>query len=162
MNNKNKVIKALLNVDLAITIVALISLILITFFGVIMRYAFSSPFIWLEEVQLWCFVWIVFFGGSVAFRTQNHVSIDMIVDSLPNKIRKVVEFIGKIIIIGILLFILSKSLVFVKQMIKIDRTTNILRIPYYLIYSAVPISLALMILNFIKANGKSKNEVKNG
>lgn len=60
MNISNKRLKSLLNLDLLVASISLITLIIITFFGVLMRYIFNNPFVWQQEVQLWCFVWVVF------------------------------------------------------------------------------------------------------
>lgn len=50
------------NLDVMIAGIALVILIICTFMGVVMRYFFNNPFVWLQEVQLWCFTWVVFFG----------------------------------------------------------------------------------------------------
>lgn len=63
-------------------------LIVLTFAGVIWRYIFHAPFTWLEEVQTSCMVWITFAAAGAAFRTGNHVAIEMIVDLMPKKHKK--------------------------------------------------------------------------
>ena len=57
---ENKALSLLLNLDIAIASTVLALLIL-------------------EEVQLACMVWVVFAAGGAAFRTGNHVAIEMIV-----------------------------------------------------------------------------------
>ena len=57
------------NLDIIVAGIALIVLIALTFAGVVMRYIIGQPFTWLEEVQLFCMVWIVFAAGGAAFRT---------------------------------------------------------------------------------------------
>ena len=63
------------NLDIIVASIALIVLIILTFVGVIMRYIVGQPFTWLEEVQLFCMVWIVFAAGGAAFRTGSNVAI---------------------------------------------------------------------------------------
>ena len=63
----------LANLDVLIAGMALIALVAITFAGVIMRYIFSQPFIWLEEMQIALFLWVAFLGSSAAFRRNNFV-----------------------------------------------------------------------------------------
>ena len=58
------------NLDIIVASVTLIVLIALTFAGVVMRYIVGQPFTWLEEVQLFCMVWIVFAAGGAAFRTK--------------------------------------------------------------------------------------------
>ena len=78
---KNSTLKTIIgNLDVAVASIALIVLILLTFSGVIMRYIVGKPYTWLEEVQLFCMVWIVFAAGGAAFRTGSHVAIEMVVE----------------------------------------------------------------------------------
>ena len=76
MKEKNKILKVISNLDIAIAAIALIILIVLTSSGVFMRYIVGKPYTWLEEIQLFCMVWIVFAAGGAAFRTGNHVAID--------------------------------------------------------------------------------------
>ena len=72
--------KLLGNLDLVIAVVSLVILIVVTFGGVIMRYFINAPLVWAEEVQLWTFLWMTFFGGGAAFRYGIHVAVEMVVD----------------------------------------------------------------------------------
>lgn len=65
----NKILHILSNVDVYVSCLCLITLIGITFLGVICRYVIGQPFTWLEEVQLALLTWIGFLGASAAFRT---------------------------------------------------------------------------------------------
>ena len=67
--NKSSLTTILGNLDIVVAGAALIVLIVLTFAGVVMRYIVGQPFTWLEEVQLFCMVWIVFAAGGAAFRT---------------------------------------------------------------------------------------------
>lgn len=145
---KNKLPKFLLNLDFVLTGISFIVLVLITFVGVIMRYFVNDPFVWLEEVQLMCFVWIVFFGSGAAFRTGSHVSIEFIVDRLPDVTRKIVEIIIYLVVIAVLAFYMKQGIKLINQLINTKRATNIFKIPYPIIYSAFPIGCSLMIINY--------------
>lgn len=138
----------LLNLDLVLTGIVFAILVVVTFAGVIMRYFVNNPFVWLEEVQLACFVWIAFLGGGAAFRTGNHVAIEFIVDRLPTGLRKVVEVLIYLVVIIVLGYFFIQGSNLVNQMANTGRTTNILKIPYKIIYSAFPIGCILMIINF--------------
>ncbi|MFA6849911.1 MAG: TRAP transporter small permease [Selenomonadaceae bacterium] len=151
---KNNMLLILKNFDLFLAGVTLIVLVFVTFAGVIMRYFVDQPFAWEEEVQLLCFVWITFFGVGVAFRTGSHVSIEFIVDLMPEKIAWFIEFGGYILVMLVLLFFGYESCVIVKQMALMNRVTNILHIPYAVIYGVIPIGCVLMMYNYTKIMGK--------
>lgn len=139
----------LLNLDYIIAGIALIVLVLVTFIGVIMRYFLGNPLIWGEEIQLLCFVWIVFFGAGAAFRTGSHVAIDVVVDMFPQKLKKIVEILGNIVVLVVLIYLLNKSLPLISQHLSTARTTNIIKLPYSFVYSALPIGCILMVVNFL-------------
>ena len=66
---KNKALKVLGNLDMVFAGVLMVGLIVLTFVGVIRRYFLRDPITWMEEVQMLLFLWVVFLGGSAAFRT---------------------------------------------------------------------------------------------
>ena len=98
MKEKNKFLKVIGNLDIAIAVIALVILIVLTSSGVVFRYALGKPFTWLEEVQLFCLVWIVFAAGGAAFRTGNHVSIEMVVEMFPKKVQKIIGVLVDIVV----------------------------------------------------------------
>ena len=99
---ENKVISILANLDIAVASVILTVLIVLTFLGVVWRYIFNNPFTWLEEVQTSCMVWIVFAAAGAAFRSGNHVAIEMIVDLMPAKMQKVMEWLISIVVVVVI------------------------------------------------------------
>ena len=77
---ENKASAILMNIDIVVASIILAILIVLTFLGVCMEIYLQRAFTWLEEVQTSCMVWIVFAGAGAAFRSGNHVAIEMIVD----------------------------------------------------------------------------------
>jgi TRAP-type C4-dicarboxylate transport system permease small subunit len=145
---KKKLLNVLLNLDLAIACISMAALILFTFFAVIMRYIVTRPVSWGEEFQLACVVIAVFFGGSAGFRLGGHVAIDFLVDAMPKKIRSAFEKAVYVFSILILIYFMYNSAIYVRQMAATDRITNILHIPYAVIYAVFPIACVLMIINY--------------
>ena len=143
-----KLIEKLRNLDLIIAGVVLGVLIIYTFFAVIMRYFINRPIYWGEEFQLLCFVIIIFFGAGAGFRTGSHVAIEFLVDLFPWKVQRVIVLLMYSISMLILVYFFVQSSVFVRQMYVTQRLTNILRIPFFLIYSAFPLGCALIIINY--------------
>ncbi len=146
--SKKKWVNAVLNVDVLLAGICLIILVAITFLGVIMRYFFNNPFVWQEEIQLWLFLWIAFFGGSAAFRTKNHVEIDMVVELLPSKVQKLVQILIYAVVVIVLGYLCGKGMKMVEQFIATNKSTFVLSVPSSLIYSVVPIGCILMIINY--------------
>lgn len=146
--NNNAIWKAIGNLDVAVAAIMLIILVALTFGGVIMRYVVGRPLTWLEEVQLACMVWIVFAAGGAAFRTGNHVAIEILVDAFPAKLQKAMEYVIGIIIVLIIGYLFIQSIGFVKLFISSGRSTSMLKIPYALIYGIAPVSYIIMLISY--------------
>ena len=142
-----KILKSLANIDVIVSSLALTVLIIVTFTGVIARYVFKAPFGWQEEVQVLCFLYTVFFGGSYAVRVSGHIGIDIIVDSLHGKIREIAEILISVVVTVILLYAFAKGCALVEQLFNTNRMSNMLQIPYAYFYMCEPIGFVLFILN---------------
>jgi len=106
---------------------------------------------WIEEVQLACMVWIVFCAAGGAFRTGDHVAIELLVDTLPVPAQKVISVMVTIVVVSVLGYLLYQSIGFVQVFVRSGRSTSILRIPFTWIYGIAPIALFSMILNYLYA-----------
>jgi len=137
------------NLDTILAAAALVMLIFITFFGVIARYIISKPFAWEEEIQLALIVWVTFLGGRWAFIAGSHPAIDMVVDMFPKKMQRTVDAIITAVSVFILLYVGWQGWKYVVQMFSNHRTSNILHIPYALIYIVLPLGCVLMSLQMI-------------
>ena len=145
------VLKVLADLDLNLAALIVAFLVLVTFAGVLMRYFFSMPLNWLEEVQLWSQVWIAFLGGGAAFRTGGHVVVEMVVDLFPKKLQKVTGcLIGGVVVI-VLCYLFYQSLSYIHMFTRSGRATSMLRIPYWLIYGIAPVSLVIMLASYFYA-----------
>lgn len=162
MKEKNRFLKVIGNLDIAIAAIALVVLIVLTSSGVVMRYILGKPYTWLEEVQLFCMVWIVFAAGGAAFRTGNHVAIEMVVEMFPKKVQKIIEIIVDIVVLFVIGYLFKQSIGFIGLFVRSGRSTSMLKIPYTLIYGIAPVSYVLMIISYFtsKYTRKKKGETK--
>lgn len=147
-NPKQQTLMAVLrNLDIIISGCALTALVIITFLGVIARRVFNSPFAWQEEMQIFCTLWLVFIASGAVFRTIDHISIELVVDSLNDTLKRLIELMGYVVVMATLAFTLYRSYLLVEQLYVTERMTNILKIPYYLVYIPFPIGCVLMMIS---------------
>lgn len=158
MKKENRVGKIIGNLDVFVASIVLAALIIMTVCGVIMRYIVKHPFTWLEEVQLFCMVWIVFGGAGVAFRTGSHVAIEMVVDLFPTKIQKIIEVCIDIVVVLVMAYLFKNSLSYIGMMIKSGRTTSTLGIPYWLEYGIAPVSFVITLISYFYSKYVMKDE----
>ena len=138
-----------MSLDLYVACIALACLVVLTVTGVAMRYLINRPIYWMEEVQLWCFVWVVFLGSCAVARMGSHIAIDAIVSLFPTGLRKLAGALSLLATIAALSFLGYCSCFHVKQMFDRTRLTNILGIPYALIYIVVPLSCLIICLTCV-------------
>lgn len=161
--NKAKLIG---NLDMVLAGIMLVVLIVVTFGGVIMRYLVHHPLMWAEEVQLWCFLWVTFLGAGAAFRYGSHVAVEIVFDLLPKSIQKILIVINYIIVMGILIYLFFLGFDLLALMLKIGKTTAILRIPMSFINAVVPVGCLIMMvsttydhyLRYIRKGGDQEKE----
>lgn len=140
------------NLDLIIAGIAFVIIVAVTFGGVVMRYVFNNPFIWQEEIQVSLFVWVVFFGGSAAFRTHGHVEIAMVYDVMPQKGKKILSVLIFFSVILTLGYFCVKSFDLVKMFHTSNKSTYVLSIRSDILYAIVPVCCVLMIIRYVIAS----------
>ena len=140
------------NLDLYFMVILLACLIVLTVVGVLKRYILRNPISWLEEIQALLFMWITFIGGSAAFRYGSHVSIEILVDSLPKKIGGLIERFDVLLQLLILGYLCYQEFTYYFQLISTGKVTNLLRIPYSVAYLALPIGGVLMVVSMLWAS----------
>lgn len=156
---KDSALKKILgNLDVIVASIALIVLILLTFSGVIMRYVVGKPYTWLEEVQLFCMVWIVFAAGGAAFRTGSHVAIEMVLEMFPQKVQKVVGYLIDVVVFAVIAYLFYNSIGFIQMFIKNGRASSMLKIPMTVQYGIAPVSYILMIVSYFYSKYFDKSE----
>lgn len=144
-----RTMKTLLSkLDIGIACIALMVLIIITFLGVVMRYIFANPYVWLEEVQIALFLWVAFLGSSAAFRMKAHVEIGMLVERFPQRVQLILSLFIYAVVSFTLLYLGFKSSDMVAMFIRTNKSTSVLSIPSALIYGVIPVSAALMWINY--------------
>lgn len=150
--------KVIGNLDIAVASIALIVLIVLTFMGVIMRYVVGKPYTWLEEVQLFCMIWIVFAAGGAAFRTGSHVAIEMVVEMFPEKAQKVIGYLIDIVVFLVIAYLFYNSIGFIQMFAKNGRSSSMLKIPMTVQYGIAPVSYILMIISYFYNKYIDKSE----
>ncbi len=161
MKGNSRVRSILGNVDTIIACVVLALLVVLTFAGVIFRYAIGQPFTWLEEVQTSCMVWIVFAAAGPAFRAGNQVAIEMVYDMFPNVGKKMLNIVISVVVVVVLAYLFYQSIGFINIFLQSGRSTPMLKIPYALVYGIAPLSYIDMVVCYFWALRKGvKSEAK--
>jgi C4-dicarboxylate transporter DctQ subunit len=134
----------------------------VVFIAVIHRYASGLPIPWLQdqliqintswaqEITIYMFVWMAKFGAAYGVRTGIHVGVDVLINRLNTPWRR------KMIIVGLLAGALFTGIVgtlgagFVYNLSHTSSVSEVLELPMWAVYSAVPLGSALMCFRFLQ------------
>jgi len=150
------------NVDDIIGLVSLGLVVIVVFINVISRYIFDNPLTWSDELATALFVWCIFIGSSVCAKYGSHISIDIMVDIMPKKVRKILDIFGKLLVLAFNVYLTHLSYQF--AIAAGMKRTPTLKISYTLIDISATIGFGLMVIygiidlwKFIKSD-QTKNE----
>jgi TRAP-type transport system small permease protein len=85
----NRIADLVFKVVEAFLALCMLSMVVMVFGNVVLRYVFNSGITISEEMSRYVFVWLVFVGAVLAMREQAHLGIDTLVTRLPRLGKKV-------------------------------------------------------------------------
>jgi TRAP-type C4-dicarboxylate transport system permease small subunit len=118
------------------------------FANVLLRYVFRSPFAWMEEGIVAIFVWLVFIGVSAAFRSHQHLRIDVLVRFLPRPAAAAVGALAVAVtfaILGLLIWVGAEYARFVA-----GNRTPVLGISAAWLYVGLPLGMTLSVVHLVR------------
>ncbi|WP_108660982.1 TRAP transporter small permease [Acuticoccus kandeliae] len=124
--------------------VALFLVMLVSIFGqVVMRYGFSSPLSWSEELARYAMVWLAMLASALCLRKGQHLAL-LSADALPARIGTPVRVIGTLVVTVLLAILLWHSYDLASRAFR--QTTPGLGLSMSWIYASLPAGFALMLL----------------
>ena len=143
---RKRLMHVLKNGDLYCSIFLLVTILALTSFQVILRYVFSAPLPWGEEVTTHLLVWITFLGGSIVTRREEHIKVTFFVEYLPQRVLVWLFLVFDILIAGFLIAILV-GCISVLQKLKL-MLLPALQISMNWVFASVPLSAAIMLIYY--------------
>lgn len=91
MSSVPRILNGILNraEDIFLSIV-LLSISMVVFVNVVMRYGFAASTMWCEELTRYTLIWITFVGGSLCVRENYHPKIEALLMRVPANMRWIV------------------------------------------------------------------------
>ncbi|OUM99472.1 MAG: ABC transporter substrate-binding protein [Paenibacillaceae bacterium ZCTH02-B3] len=119
---------------------------LLVFLSAVFR-TFKHPINWAVDLSLLLFAWAVFLGADMALRNTDLVKVDMIVNWMPAKARKILQLVWNLLIMAFLAMV-----VWYGVHLALDNTKRLfqtLGISYSWATFSVPIGSAFMLVTMI-------------
>jgi TRAP-type C4-dicarboxylate transport system permease small subunit len=112
---------------------------------VIWRYVFNSPFMWTEELARDLGIWLVMLSVSVILKEKRHLGFDI----MPEKWKPALDLITNAAVLFFSISLFVSSIHFVR--VSAGRESPAIRMPLWILYSALPVGLALLLI--VAVNG---------
>jgi len=114
------------------------------FVQVLMRYVFSSPFMWAEEVARYLLVWISCLGSAYAVRKGMHISIVFVKEMFPGYVRVLMTILSHVIVIVFFVFCVYHG--WIDSIEEWTQKSAAMQIPMTFPKMAIPVGFGLMVL----------------
>ncbi len=121
-------------------LILIISLLLL---GVISRYVFSIPVVWIDEAASICFLWLAMLGSAIALDRNEHLRLTLLLKAFPDRARSFVHAFALLLVATFLFVMLRPSVEFMIEEWVV--TSAALHIPMSFRTSAIPFGIALML-----------------
>ncbi|GEN88926.1 TRAP transporter small permease [Oceanobacillus sp. FSL W8-0428] len=148
----NKYIKTIDKINSGVKYLVAVLLIILAILVVLQvttRFIINIPLSWTEELAKYLMIYIVFLGSGLAFRNNQHIAIDFLLEvSSPKtreKLEKLVLWISAIFCLALAYFGIHLTY------LVIDQSTPTLQYSMAWAYAAMPIGSLLMFFNIIAA-----------
>lgn len=126
-------------------LVAVISGIIMT--QVVLRYGFSAPLFWAEEVAALMMVFVTLLGLSLLIHSERVIAIEFLPRLLGNRARHVMAALFGLVIVALLVFIAWLAVTWIQQPQVRMELSSTTRMPRWYSYAALPVLLSFMILH---------------
>ncbi len=90
--------------------VLMITMVVLVFGNVVLRYAFNTGWLMTEEISRWMFVWMVFMGAVVVINERGHLGTDLLVARLSVRGQRICLLIAQVAMLYITWLMLTGSL----------------------------------------------------
>jgi TRAP-type C4-dicarboxylate transport system permease small subunit len=78
-----------------LVVIAMISMVVMVFGNVVLRYGFNSGITVSDEMSRYFFVWLTYIGAMIAMREGGHLGVDTVIKHLPRTGKKVCLFLSE-------------------------------------------------------------------
>lgn len=134
----------LLNIDEVLGYIALTAVVVFTSINVILRYFFHFTISFAEEITLIAFIWSSYLGSAAAFKCEEHIAIDLVMNMFPKKAQKWIN-------IGVSVFetIVSGTCLYLGIVLCAnvgEKTTTVMSIPYIWVDLCIVVGFGLMTM----------------
>ena len=148
MNLLRSVIRvAVKDVDIVLCQIILLVIIVLTGTQVVLRFVFSAPLDWPEELSAILLIWLTFIGAVALTRRNDHIRVELVEEFAGPRVARWFDLFFEIATVVFLALIVVGGWDLINQL-TFERTPA-LRIHINLIVAIVPVTAVIMIVSYL-------------
>jgi C4-dicarboxylate transporter DctQ subunit len=120
------------------------------FAQVVMRYAFSAPMSWSDEIAVYCMVWSVYLSASWAVRERAHIRVLNLIELFPKPLSTWLIYVSDFIWLVFSMFICWQGVILHMSLWERSYHSPVLNIDQKWPYMVVAVGFALMSFRLIQ------------
>lgn len=129
----------------------LVIMTVMTFLQVVLRYVFDSGLIWSLEATTYSFGWLVLLGMSNGIRTNTHLAVDLVVNSLSPSVARAAALLAVALSLFYAGLMGYGSFVFVDRLMELGNLARDIPLPRWLLLIILPVGFGLLGLRLLQA-----------
>lgn len=96
----------------ALLLVVIVVMLLV---GVIARYIFSVPIVWIDEVVSLSFLWLAMLGTAIAMHRNEHLRLTLFLEMMPERVRGFVHALALVAIAAFLIALIHPAIIYAED-----------------------------------------------
>lgn len=129
--------------EMALSIL-MMTLVVVTFTQVVLRYGFNRSLFWAEEFIRFNFTWIILLSAAYGTEKRAHFAVDAVSRFLPALGRRAIAILASLVVLGVALFFLYYGVQF--SLHNWDQQSSIMRVPMTVVYASIPSAAVIMVI----------------
>lgn len=114
---------------------------------VVLRYAWSMPLFWVEELCRFLLIYLTFLGSALAWGRRDHISIDFTLDLVGERVREIIVALVDLLMLGFSVWAVYAGSVYVAA--SMGRASISLGVANGYAYMGVPVAFTIIAVQSV-------------